>query len=195
MSLKTRVNIINPSSGEPEFPIVMEGKTIDVARFSILAKHRDLYAGGHLDTVDHEQLAARVYIWGIPYDHDGLRANQPILVNRPLNLPDVVDKDKAIWTVIDVDNVQNYIGFVIEIETRPMQAPDVTNAVYGAESAKYGKGAKIGWTIDSQTAGHYYQSNQVMQANYFTGVLNANVIFRAARNITEGVNNTGSTPT
>jgi hypothetical protein len=196
MAMKTRVKFINPDTGEAEFPFVESGRTIDVARFAILSKHRELYAGGLDSSTPHEEMAARLWIWGIPYNHDGLRANQPIVTNMPLNLPDEIDKGQAIWTVIDAELTQEYIGFVIEVETRPMQAPAMSGnpAAFTSDSTKYGKGAKIGWTTDSITTGDYYADDETMQANYFTGIQQASIIFKTSRNIVEGTNNTGDTP-
>lgn len=193
--MKTRIKLMNPETGEPEFPIISEGKTIDVAQISILAKHRDLYATGTESDVAHSELASRLYVWGIPKDHNDSRYNHPILTNYPLNLPHVTDKNKAIWTVVEADIIQEYIGFIVEIETRPMQEGLITIGGETTIKDQYnGTGVKLN-KYGSATTTDYYPEGYDMQKNYLTNIQHTTITFRTTRSLVEGTNNTGVNPT
>jgi len=196
--MSTRISLVNQETGERDWYLGNQGRTIDLCRFVILAKHNTLYAGQTVTgepsgVTNAEELAARVFVYGIPKDHNKSRYEYPLLINKPLNLPSQADVGKAIGTVLEFSLVQDIIGIEILIEPRPVQNGLVDATPDTVLDVNYSTGCKTSCVAPGDTdITHYYGPVVTMQSNYLSSILNYSLMFRSSRVIEEGVNNTGA---
>lgn len=196
--MSTRITLVNQETGEKDWYLGNQGRVVDLCKLVVLAKHNVLYAnqtvsGDPSSVTNAEELAARVFVYGIPKDHNKSRYEYPLLINKPLNLPASADVGKSIGTVLEFSIVPDIIGIEIQIEPRPVQIGLVDASPDTVLDVNYSTGCKTTLTAPGDTdITHYYLPTQVTQKNYLNGILNYSLIFRSSRVIDEGVNNTGA---
>lgn len=120
-----RIPVIVDQTGRKEIYIIQDGRTINAAQIAIASKHKLLTSAGTASPSvvggTHSDLAARVYVYGIPKStNKSAKTNYILLSNKALNLPSSGNSGEEMITIHDIQfAADDYVGIFIEFDVSP----------------------------------------------------------------------------